>query len=88
MDKCLETADNLANGIALYEMGENGPVFAGWKVQPDASMLRYLLSTLGRKEGLGEAIDVTSGGERITPEPIMIEVIDNRMQVAKEEGTE
>ena len=82
LDKCLETADYLANGIPIMEETENGAEFRGWRVQPDGNMLRYLISTLGRKEGYGEAIDVTTKGESIKPsEPITIEVIDRREQV-------
>lgn len=86
-DKCLKTAELLANGVPTIEMTENGPQFTGWKVMPDASMLRYLLSTLGRKDGFGEstAIDITSKGEKLIPDPITIEVIDRREQVEKEE---
>ena len=80
-DKCLKTAELLANGVPIFEMTEKEAVFAGWKVQPDGNMLRYLISTLGRKDGFGEAIDVTSNGERIIPEPITIEIIDERKQV-------
>lgn len=85
-DKCLKTAELLANGIPSFEMTENGQKFAGWKVMPDASMLRYLLSTLGRNEGFGEctAVDITSKGERIKTEPITIEVIDRRDQVEQD----
>lgn len=85
-DKCLKTAELLANGVPIIELTENGPQFAGWKVMPDASTLRYLLSTLGRKEGFGEstAIDITSKGEKIMSEPITIEVIDRREQIIKD----
>lgn len=86
-DKCLKTAELLANGVPTIEMTENGPQFVGWKVMPDSSMLRYLLSTLGRKDGFGEstAIDITSKGERIMSEPIQIEVIDRREQIDNKE---
>ena len=84
LDKCLETADYLANGIPIMEETENGAEFRGWRVPPDGNMLRYLISTLGRKEGYGEALDVTTKGESIKPsEPITIEVIDRREQVIK-----
>lgn len=87
LDKCLETADYLANGIPIMEETENGAEFRGWKVQPDGNMLRYLISTLGRKEGFGEAIDVTTNGEGLKPSgPITIEVIDKREQVIKREN--
>ena len=86
LDKCLETAERLANGIPILEDTAAGAQFTGWKVAPDGNMLRYLISTLGRKEGFGEAIDVTSKGESIKPaEPITIEVIDRREQVNEQE---
>lgn len=28
-------------------------------------MIRYLLGSLGKKEGFGESLDITSGGEKI-----------------------
>lgn len=81
LDKCLKTAELLANGVPLVESTDTGTQFAGWKVAPDGNMLRYLISTLGRKEGFGEAIDVTTNGESIKTEPIKIEVIDKREQI-------
>ena len=82
LDKCISTATLLANGIPIMEETENGAEFRGWRVQPDGNMLRYLISTLGRKEGYGEAIDVTTKGESIkSTGPITIEVIDRREQV-------
>ena len=82
LDKCLETAERLANGIPILEETETGTQFMGWRVAPDGNTLRYLISTLGRREGFGEAIDVTSRGESIKPaEPIKIEIIDKREQV-------
>ena len=81
LDKCIETAELFANGVPIYIESENKAVFAGWKGLPDGNTLRYLISTLGRKEGFGEAFDVTSRGESIKPEPITIEVIDRREQI-------
>lgn len=81
LDRCIESAALLANGIPSWEESADGPVFIGWKVMPDGNMLRYLISTLGRKEGFGESLDVTSKGESIKPDPITIEVIDKREQV-------
>lgn len=85
-DKCLKTAELLANGVPLVETTETGQQqFAGWKVQPDSGMLRYLLGSLGRAEGFGEHIDITSNGETIKdekPEPYVIRIIDDRTQVA------
>ena len=51
-------------------------------------MLRYFISTLGRKEGYGESIDITSKGESIKPDPIVVEVIDSRDKVAAPEEAE
>lgn len=81
LDRCIETASNLANGIPIYD--DKGEVI-GWKERPDAYMLKYLISTLGRKEGFGESIDVTSKGDRIKLEPMTIEVIDRREQVEED----
>ena len=77
-DKCLETAGHLANGIPRYD--ESGK-FAGWSVMPDGNMLRYLLGVLGKREGFGESLDITTKGESILPEPITVEIIDRREQV-------
>lgn len=78
LDRCIKTAGLLANGIPRYdEKGE----FCGWKVAPEPRTLNYLLGTLGRKEGFGESLDITSNGESIKTEPITIEVIDRRGQV-------
>lgn len=60
-DECLATARVVANGIPHIENGK----LVGWVERPDGSLLRYLLGSLGRKEGFGESVDVTSGGEKI-----------------------
>lgn len=80
LDDCLKSAKILAQGIP--QLNEKHQV-VGWKERPDGYMLRYLISTLGRREGYGDAIDVTSKGESIKPEPVIIEVIDKREQVAE-----
>lgn len=85
LDECLRSARLLAIGIPkdVKDMSK------GWKEKPDASMLKYLISTLGRREGYGEAVDITSKGESIKPDPIVVEVIDSRLQVKKDgEGEE
>lgn len=51
VDECLVSARVLALGIP--EKDENGN-FIGWRERPDGYMIRYLLSTLGRKEGFGD----------------------------------
>lgn len=50
VDDCLVSARVLAMGIA--ERDEHGR-FVGWIEKPDASTLRFLLQTYGRKEGFG-----------------------------------
>lgn len=61
-DDCLSTARIVANGIPQVENGR----ITGWAERPDSNMLRYLLGSLGKQEGFGESIDVTSGGEKIS----------------------
>lgn len=54
LDDVVSTARIVALGIPLKD--DNGN-FAGYQVPPDPSMLRYLLSTLGRCEGWGEKLE-------------------------------
>lgn len=54
VDECLVSARVLALGIP--EKDEKGN-FIGWRERPDGYMIRYLLSTLGRKEGFGDRED-------------------------------
>ncbi|GEM_PF-703471 len=61
-DDCLSTAEVIAHGIP--ERDEDGTLI-GWKEKPDSNMLRYLMSTLGKKEGFGESLDVTTNGNDI-----------------------
>jgi len=63
-DRCLSTSEIVANGIPDYveeinEHGEKVRRFAGWIERPDGNMLRYLMGTLGKKEGFGESVEVT-----------------------------
>lgn len=60
-DDCLSTARVLALGIPDVQ---NGKV-VGWIERPDSFMVRYLLGTLGRKEGFGDSLDVTTNGKDI-----------------------
>ncbi len=62
VDECLVSARVLALGIP--DKDENGN-FIGWRERPDGYMIRYLLSTLGRDEGFGESMDVTTNGKDI-----------------------
>lgn len=77
LDECVKSARILALGIPKLENGK----IVGWIEKPDSYMLRYFMTTMGREEGFGEHIDVTSNGESIKPEPIKIEVIDSRDKV-------
>jgi len=61
-DECLSTARIAANGIPDVQGGK----IVGWIERPDSNMLRYLLGSLGKSEGFGESIDITSGGEKIS----------------------
>ena len=63
LDEVISTARIVALGIPLKD--DNGN-FAGYQVPPDGSMLRYLLSTLGRTESFGEHIDVTNDGKALS----------------------
>lgn len=60
-DECLVAARAVALGVPNIENGK----MVGWTERPDGNMLRYLLSSLGKKEGFGESVDVTSAGEKI-----------------------
>lgn len=62
LDECVTISRAVALGIP--DRDENGK-FIGWKERPDPSMLRYFMSTLGRKEGFGESVDITSNGKDI-----------------------
>lgn len=61
VDECLVSARVLALGIP--EKDEKGN-FIGWRERPDGYMIRYLLSTLGRKEGFGDSMDEDNTLER------------------------
>ncbi|MBO4719031.1 MAG: hypothetical protein J5658_04055 [Prevotella sp.] len=84
LDECLRSGRVLALGIPK----DANDLKKGWVSPPDGSMLRYFISTLGRKEGYGEAIDITSKGESIKPDPVIVEVIDNRDKVEKAQEEE
>jgi hypothetical protein len=57
-DQCLTTSQVVAMGIPEREIGTNKII--GWRERPDGNMLRYLMSTLGRKEGFGESVEVNA----------------------------
>lgn len=77
LDECLRSGRVLALGIPK----DPNDLKKGWVSPPDGSMLRYFISTLGKKEGYGETLDITSKGESIKPDPIVVEVIDSRDKV-------
>lgn len=60
-DECLATARLVSIGIPDIQ----GDKLVGWIEKPDSNMLRYLIGCLGKKEGFGESVDVTSGGEKV-----------------------
>lgn len=78
LDECLKSARILALGIP--ELNDKKQI-VGWKERPDSYMLRYLMGTLGRREGFGENIDVTSDGKSIKQEQTVIQIIDSRDKV-------
>lgn len=55
VDECLISARILALGVP--EFNDEGKI-VGWKERPDGSMIRYLLSTLGRYEGFGDESEI------------------------------
>lgn len=67
-DKALETARIIAMGIPRIEKGK----LMGWIERPDTKMLIYLLQTLGKDEGFGNSVDLTTGGDKL---PAVINVI-------------
>lgn len=82
LDECLNSALIMARGIPK----DKNDMSKGWKERPDSFMLRYLIGILGRDEGYTEQIDVTSKGESIKPDPVIVEVIDRREQVKSDEN--
>ena len=80
LDRCITTAQALAFGIPEMEDGK----VVGWKERPDPNMLRFFMQTLGRDEGFGDALDVTSNGKDISS-AIQVEIIDRREDVDAED---
>lgn len=68
-DRCLDVAYVVAVGVPHYD-AKTGEMI-GWREKPDAGMLRYLLSTLGRDEGFGEKVNVNVEN----PLPTVINII-------------
>jgi hypothetical protein len=84
LDQCITTAKAVALGIPLKD--DDGH-FVGWQEKPDSQMLRYFISTLGRDEGFGENVDLTTNGKDITT-AIQVEVIDRREDVERDEDSD
>ena len=55
LDECIVVSRIVALGIP--EKDADGKII-GWAERPDPSMLRYMLSTLGRNEGFGEKVEL------------------------------
>ena len=79
-DQALEAARALVVGIPRIDSTGR---LVGWEERPDPSMVRYILSTLGKDEGFTERRDVTSNGEALFPKVINI-VADDGTGVEKE----
>ena len=77
LDNALATAQVVALGIPIKDQQDR---ITGWEVPPDTSMLKYLLSTLGKDEGFNNNIDITTGG-RCFDCKIEVEIIDTHDQV-------
>lgn len=84
LDGLVKTAVALARGIPDVKNGKR----VGWKEEPNWKVLTYLIGKLGQNEGFGDKVDITSNGESIKPDPIVVEVIDSRDKVAKDEDEE
>lgn len=54
LDDALMTANVVALGIPIRDQ-QTGRI-VGWEQPPDSSMLRYLMSTLGKDEDFGEEV--------------------------------
>ena len=78
LDECLNSARLLALGIP--DLDANGKI-KGWKERPDGFMLKYLIGKFGKDEGFGESLDITTKGEKISNDKVVIEVIDSREKI-------
>lgn len=84
LDQFVTTAELLALGIP--DIDPDTKKVVGWIEKPDGLMLRYFMSTLGRDEGFGDNIDVTTNGKDIN-NVLQVEVIDKRSDVDNDETT-
>ena len=59
LDEALASARILVRGIPDVVKDPDGKTRqVGWITPPDSGMTRYIIGTLGRKEGLGEQIEI------------------------------
>lgn len=84
LDQFVSTAELLALGIP--DIDPDTKKVVGWIEKPDGLMLRYFMSTLGRDEGFGDNIDVTTNGKDIN-NVLQVEVIDKRSDVDNDDTT-
>lgn len=80
LDECITVSRIVALGIP--EKDKEGNII-GWRERPDSSMLRYLLSTLGRNEGFGERVEVKTETEIKGSIPIKAWVEENIIKKKK-----
>ncbi len=78
-DKLLDFTNDqlvlLAKGIPKIDQDDNGDKkHTGWIEKPDIGALIWLEKTRGKKRGLTDKLDITSGGEKIeaTPQLVMV----------------
>jgi hypothetical protein len=82
LDQFISTAELVALGIPDVDPETKRVV--GWVEKPDPQMLRYFMSTLGRDEGFGDNLDITTNGKDVN-NVVRVEVIDKRSDVAQDE---
>lgn len=82
LDQFISTAELVALGIPDVDPETKRVV--GWVEKPDPQMLRYFMSTLGRDEGFGDNLDITTNGKDVN-NVVRVEVIDKRSDVAHDE---
>lgn len=75
LDECLTISRIVALGIPQHDAA--GKVI-GWAERPDPSMLRYLISTLGRNEGFSENVNVKADVQLKGSIPIHKWIEDNK----------
>ena len=85
LDQFITTAEILALGIPELEKGTGRVI--GWIEKPDAGMLKFFMSTLGRDEGFGDSMDLTTNGKELQS-VVKVEIIDKRSDVAKNDENE